>query len=119
MSEFERRFMREPSYSARMGAARTKVVGLAADFFERSGVRYDCLKTVQDTVKPELDRLATLEEFRPYNVNSTNQLRRVGDEVHRRWKQKPSVRCPGCGITVLKSSDAETDLCTSCQRNRA
>lgn len=78
----------EASYSARLGAARTKAANLAADFFEHSGVNYDCLKTVQDTIKPELDRLATLEEFRPYNVNSTNNLRRAADEVHRRWKDR-------------------------------
>jgi hypothetical protein len=63
-------------------------VRLCADFFERSGVKYDCLKTVQDTVAPELNRLAGLPEFEHYNVNSRMNLQRVGDEVHRRWKEK-------------------------------
>jgi hypothetical protein len=74
------------TYSQRLADARRKAVEHCADFFERSGVKYDCLKTVQDTVAPELNRLAGLPEFQHYNVNSRMNLQRVGDEVHRRWK---------------------------------
>jgi hypothetical protein len=76
------------SYAARVGAARRKAITHCADFFERSGVEYDCLNTVHNTVRPELERIAQLEEFRPYNVASPNNLRRVGAEVHARWKAR-------------------------------
>lgn len=76
------------SYSQRINAARRKAVIHCADFFERSGVEYDCLKTVERIVEPELQAIAEQSEYAPYNVASPNNLRRVLDEVHNRWKKR-------------------------------
>jgi hypothetical protein len=76
------------SYSARMGEARRQATIHCADFFERSGVEYTCLKVVHDTVKPELERIHAARLFGPYNLDTPNMLRRIGDEVHNRWKGK-------------------------------
>jgi hypothetical protein len=83
------------SYSQRISAARRKAVIHCADFFDRSGVEYDCLKTVERIVEPELQAIAEQAEYAPYNVASPNNLRRVLDEVHNRWKQRNAATLDG------------------------
>lgn len=82
------------SYSARLAAARQKAINYCADFFEASGVEYTCLKVVMDTVAATLASLANLDEFRPYNVNTTRTLQRIADEVHKRWRQRECNQSP-------------------------
>ena len=83
------RVQRDPRcHGARQHYARAMAVELCVEFFFRSDARYTCAAVVIETVKPELQRLAGLPDFRGLNVNTHYTLNRVADEVHRRWKER-------------------------------